>query len=331
MRSLSGVQPSGKLHLGNYFGAVRQFLELQNEGEAFFFIADLHALTTVRDAETMRQLSLDVALDYLALGVDPQKAAMFRQSQIPEVTQLAWLLGSVMPKPWLDRAHSYKDKVARGIQPEVGLYYYPVLMAADILLYDSDVVPVGKDQKQHLEITQDLAARFNLTFCADQYDAETQTGGALKRPQERTVESTAVVPGTDGQKMSKSYENTIDLFGTDKQLKQQVMRVVTDSTPLEAPKDPDTCNVFALLTLVAPEDALSEIAAKYRAGGYGYGHAKLALLDHLHASFDEARARRKDFEQNLDFVHGVLQEGVDRARSVGTVVLDRAYRACGIR
>lgn len=329
MRILSGVQPSGKLHVGNYFGAIRQFIELQDEGEGFYFIADHHALTTVRDGATMRGLVRDVALDFLALGLDPKKAVIFRQSDIPEIPELMWLLSSIAPMGLLQRAHSYKDKVARGIAADVGLFTYPILMAADILLYESDVVPVGKDQKQHLEITQELAAKFNHTFCAG-YDTQTYEGGVLKRPAAKIMESTAVVPGTDGQKMSKSYANTIDLFGTDKQLKKQVMGIVTDSLGLEDPKDPDNCNVFALYKLFATGEEQSELAERYRAGGFGYGHAKLALLDKIHETFDGSRARRQELEDDIAGIEAILTAGAERAREVGSRVLSACKRATGL-
>ena len=280
MRSLSGVQPSGKLHLGNYFGSVRQFLDLQERGQSYFFVADLHALTTIRDAETLRRMTFDVALDYLALGLNPDKAAIFRQSDIPEVSELNWILSTVTPMGLLERAHSYKDKIARGISADHGLFAYPVLMAADILIYASELVPVGKDQKQHLEICRDIAVKFNMTYCP-QFDTDTGKGGALTLPEPYIVDEVAIVPGTDGQKMSKSYGNTIDLFDTDKKLKKQVMRIVTDSTALEDAKNPDTCNVFALLKLFCAEDELSTIAEDYRRGGIGYGHFKKLLLSKI--------------------------------------------------
>lgn len=329
MRILSGVQPSGKLHLGNYFGAIRQFIDLQDRGEGYYFIADLHALTTVRDGAKLRESIQDVALDFLALGLDPSRATLFRQSHVPEVCELAWLLSTAAPMAWLQRAHSYKDKVARGISPDVGLFTYPVLMAADILIYDSDLVPVGKDQKQHLEITVDLATKFNITFCPG-YDEQTALGGALRLPKPHIVDESAVVPGADGQKMSKSYGNTIDIFAPDKLLKQQVMAIVTDSTPLEAPKNPDTCNVFALLKLFCPPDDLAVIRAKYEAGGYGYGHAKLELLDRIKGKFGAARTLREQLARDLGSVEQVLFEGAQRARAEATRVLDRCKRATGL-
>lgn len=330
MRILSGVQPSGKLHLGNYFGAIKQFVEMQEQGEGFYFIADGHALTTVRDGETMRAYVRDVALDYLALGLDPERATLFRQSDIPQVFELSWILATLAPMGLLERAHSYKDKTARGISADVGLFTYPILMAADILVYDSDAVPVGKDQKQHLEITRDLAIKFNLTYTKD-FDPQSGEGGVLRLPREIIQDESAAVPGTDGEKMSKSYGNTIDLFGTDKQLKKQVMGIVTDSTPLEDPKDPDSCNVFALLKLFKDGAALEEIAGQYRAGGMGYGHFKKMLLEAIHEHLDAARAKRAELVENLDYVEAVLQKGAAKAREQAAAVLDRVKSACGLK
>lgn len=329
MRILSGVKSTGRPHLGNFFGAIRQFIALQEEGEGFYFVADLHALDLVRDAETMRELSLGVALDYLALGLDPERSTLFFQSQVPEVSELMWILGSVCPMGQLQRAHGYKDAMAKGKEVDFGLFAYPVLMAADILLYRSNVVPVGKDQKQHLELTRDLAVKFNLTYCPD-FDPDTGEGGALTLPEAHIMEDVAVVPGTDGRKMSKSYDNTIPLFGTDKQVKKAIMRIVTDSTPVEEPKDPETDNVYGLLKLFLDDAELAEVAAQYRAGGTGYGAFKTRLLDAFHAQFDAARAKREELLQNLDYVHGVLRQGAERARTVGREVLDDVHKACGL-
>jgi tryptophanyl-tRNA synthetase len=330
MRILSGVQPSGKIHLGNYFGAIRQFVDLQSKGEGFYFIADLHALTSVRDAARLRELTLDVALDFLALGLDPARATLFRQSDIPEVTELSWILSTVTPMGLLERAHSYKDKLAHGQSPEHGLFAYPVLMAADILAYDSDVVPVGKDQKQHLEITRDLAVKLNVVY-AKGYDQATGKGGVLRLPEPYILDDTAVVPGTNGEKMSKSYGNTIDLFGTDAQLKKQVMGIVTDSTPVEAPKDPDTCNVFALLKLFADRPELDLLAADYRKGGLGYGTVKKLLLEKIHQRFDPARERRAELVKDPQRARDVLADGARRARAAAGLVVGRVYEAVGLR
>lgn len=327
-RVLSGSQPSGKLHLGNLFGAIRQYVALQDQGDPFYFIADYHALTTVRDAAKMRELVRDVALDYLALGVDPKRATMYRQSDLPEVCELSWLLTTVTPMGMLERAHSYKDKVAQGISPDAGLFCYPVLMAADILLFRANLVPVGKDQKQHLEITRDIAVKFNQTYCPE-FDPHTGEGGVLSLPDPYILDTVAVVPGTDGRKMSKSYGNTIDLFGSDKELKKSVMRIVTDSTPMESPKDPEACNVFALLKLFCDEAQLEEIAAQYRAGGTGYGHFKTLLLEKIHQSLDSARKLRTELESSPDYVEEVLRNGAERARNVARAVLADVRRMVG--
>jgi tryptophanyl-tRNA synthetase len=268
-RILSGVQPSGKLHLGNYFGAIRQHIALQSEGECFFFIADLHALTTIQDAKELRENSRAVALDYLALGLDPEKTVFFRQSDVPEVTELAWVLSTVTGMGLLERAHSYKDKLARGLAPSVGLFTYPVLMAADILIYKSNLVPVGQDQIQHIEMTRDMAGYFNQAYRA-----------VFPLPEARLDEA-PLVPGVDGKKMSKSYGNTIEIFAEGKALSSTVMRIVTDSTPVEAPKDPEKDNVFALYSLFASEEERGALAGRYRAGGTGYGEAKKMLVEKI--------------------------------------------------
>jgi len=330
MRILSGVQPSGKLHIGNYFGAIRQFVELQHKGHGLYFIADLHALTTIREAERLRELNHDVALNFLSLGLDPEKATLFRQSDIPEVTELSWILSTVTPMGLLERAHSFKDKTARGISPDHGLFAYPVLMAADILVYHSDVVPVGKDQKQHLEITRDIAVKFNQTYCKH-FDAQTGEGGVLKLPNPHILEDTAVVPGIDGQKMSKSYNNTIELFAPEKEVKKRIMSIKTDSTTLEEPKNPDTCNVFALLKLFAKADELEEIRQLYVKGGVGYGDFKKKLLEFFLATFGEARKRYEELSANEDYVQDVLRKGALKAREIATEVMDQVRRATGLR
>jgi tryptophanyl-tRNA synthetase len=319
MRILSGVQPSGQLHLGNYFGAIRHHIELQDRGEAFYFIANYHALTTLNDAAELRENTHDVALDYLALGLDPDRATFFRQSDVPEVCELTWLLSTVTGMGLLERAVSYKDKLARGVQPRVGLFLYPVLMAADILIYDSDVVPVGADQIQHIEMTRDMAGYFNATY-----------GEVFKLPEPYVESATAKVPGTDGQKMSKSYGNTISIFDEGKALKQRVMGIVTDSTPVEAPKDPDASTVYQLFTLVASQAEAAEMAERLRAGGYGYGDAKKRLLEAVDAYFKPFRERRRELAANPDYVRDVLRRGAERARVEAHKVLARARRACGI-
>ncbi len=318
MRVLSGIQPSGTLHLGNYFGAIKQHIELQHAHEGFYFIANYHTLTTVHDAERLRTLTRDVALDYLALGLDPQKATLFRQSDVPEVTELAWILATVTGKGLLDRATSYKDKIARGILPSTGLYTYPLLMAADILIYRSDLVPVGKDQLQHIEMTQDMAASFNAAF-----------GDVLKRPEPRLNEA-AIVPGLDGQKMSKSYGNTIDIFGDAKAMKKRIMSIQTDSTPVEDPKDPETCNVFALLRLMAPAEELKEWEQRYRQGGMGYGEAKKRLVELYEAFFGARRDDRARWAARPDDVEDLLAVGGRKARDIAQEVMEDVRNASGI-
>lgn len=329
MRILSGLKPTGLPHIGNYFGALRQWIDLQSQGEGFYFIADLHALDGVRDAQTMRDHVAGCALDYLALGLDPEQCTLFVQSHVPEISELMWILGHVTPMGLLNRAHAYKDALAKEKEIDFGLFSYPVLMAADILLYGSDTVPVGKDQKQHVEITRDIAVKFNQTYCPD-FDPVTGEGGVLRLPNAMIMEETAIVPGTDGKKMSKSYGNTIELFATDKQVKKQIMRIVTDSTPVEDPKDPADDNVFALLKLFCETDELTEIAGRYRAGGTGYGEFKKLLLERFHERFDDARARRVELAENLDYVNEVLAKGAERAREIGRGVLGAAKKACGL-
>ncbi|WP_320047152.1 tryptophan--tRNA ligase [uncultured Ilyobacter sp.] len=304
-RSLSGIQPSGVLHLGNYFGAIKQFIENQDKYEGFYFIADYHSLTSSPDPKSLRENSYNIVLDYLALGLDPEKATIFLQSDMPEHAELAWILSNVTPMGLLERAHSFKDKTAKGIAANAGLFTYPVLMAADILMYDPDIVPVGKDQKQHLEMTRDIAMKFNL-----QYEKE-----IFKLPEPGILESLAVVPGTDGQKMSKSYGNTIEMFASKKNLKKQIMSVVTDSTPLEDPKDPDN-NITILYKLFASEEKVEEMRQKFMAGGYGYGHAKNELLEAVLEYFKEAREKREELAKNPEYVEAVLRKGAEKARKI---------------
>ncbi len=320
MRVLSGIQPSGKLHLGNYFGMMKPAIELQEEGAAFLFIANYHALTTVENADALRRGTLDVALDFLACGLDPERTVFFRQGDVPEVTELTWLLSVVTPMGLLERCHSYKDKIAKGIPPSHGLFAYPVLMAADILAYQSNLVPVGRDQKQHVEVTRDIAIKFNNRVGEEVF--------TIPRPSIR--ESVAVVPGIDGQKMSKSYDNHIELFGEEKATRSRVMRIVTDSTPLEDPKDPETCNVIALYDLFATEEQQAEMAAKYRAGGYGYGSAKKELFAIMQEHLAEFRARRAELADDLDRVESILQRGAERARAEARKTLTAARRGLGL-
>jgi tryptophanyl-tRNA synthetase len=319
MRILSGIQPSGRLHIGNYFGAMRQHLQLQAENEAFYFMATYHALTTVKDPDEVRSLTLDVAMDYLALGLDPGRTSLFRQQDVPEVTELSWILSCVTPMGLLERAVSYKDKVAQGLMANHGLFAYPVLQAADILIYRSNVVPVGQDQKQHIEITRDIAAKFNAQY-----------GDVLVIPDAYIIESTAVVPGTDGQKMSKSYGNDIGMFEEGKRLKKKVMGIVTDSSAVEEPKDPETSTPFMLLRLMATPEETDEWAARYRAGGMGYGDVKKRVLELLDETFGPFRERRKALAADPAFVEDVLREGGRRARLVAHQVMEDVREAVGL-
>lgn len=317
---LSGIQPSGKLHFGNYFGAIKQHIDLHYDNDAFYFIANYHALTSVNEADLLMQNTLDVVLDYLALGLDPGKAVFFAQSDVPQVTELAWILGTLTPVSLMEKGVSYKDKVANGLSPNIGLFTYPILQAADILIYHSDIVPVGADQKQNLEIARDLAGKLNRVYGED----------LLKEPESMIIESVAVVPGIDGRKMSKSYNNTINIFDEGKILKKKIMSIETDSTPLEEPKDPQKCNVFALIKLFADIDKKDEIAEKYRAGGYGYGHAKKELLTLVEDYFGEAAATRKELEKQPDYLHDVLKEGGRKARIRAEQVMEPIRSATGI-
>ncbi|MGE4285350.1 MAG: tryptophan--tRNA ligase [Phycisphaerae bacterium] len=320
MRILSGIQPSGRLHIGNYFGAMRQHLQLQHENECFYFIAEYHALTSNPDPAELKNFVYAVAADYLALGMDPEKTVFWRQTDVPEVVELTWLLSCVTPMGLMERCVSYKDKIARGISPNHGLFTYPLLQAADILAFDSDIVPVGADQKQHIEITCDIAGKFNNMF-----------GETFVIPKEHIVESVAVVPGLDGMKMSKSYGNTIEIFEPEKTMKKKVMRILTDSTPVEEPKDPSKCNVFALMKLFADPAELAEWDAKYRNGGMGYGDAKKRLAEMMLDYFRPYREKRSELENNMDYIKQVLDDGAERALAVARVTLDRARYNIGIR
>jgi tryptophanyl-tRNA synthetase len=319
MRILSGIQPSGKLHIGNYFGMMKPALELQEQGEAFLFIADYHALTTVSDPEALREAVRDVALDFLACGLDPEKTAFYRQSDVPQVCELTWLLSVITPMGLLERCHSFKDKTAKGIAASHGLFAYPVLMAADILIVQSNVVPVGRDQKQHVEVTRDLAIKFN-----------NQYGEVFTIPESSIRDNVAVVPGLDGQKMSKSYGNTIEIFGPEKPTRKKIMRIVTDCRELDDPKDPDTCNVFGLYKLFASEAQQQNLAKRYRAGGMGYGTAKNELFDLMMETFRPMRERRAELEKNLDYVEEVLQKGAKKACAEATKTLAKARKAIGL-
>ena len=319
LRVLSGIQPTGRFHWGNYFGAIRQYIELQTAGDAYYFIADLHALTTVREPARLRALVHDAAVDLVALGLDPERATLFVQSDVPEVTELTWLLMTVTPMGLLERCHAYKDKKARGLAADAGLFTYPVLMSADILAYDATVVPVGEDQVQHIEVCRDLAGTFNHLY-----------GDVFTLPKPRLVEAGARVPGTDGQKMSKSYENTIDVFEEPAVQKKKIMRITTDSRPMEEPKDPAGDHLFALHELVATPTQRAALADLYRRGGFGYGEVKKALVEAAARFFAEARQRRADLERDPDRIEAILAAGAARARAQAGAVLDRARKACGL-
>ena len=320
MTILSGITPSGRLHIGNYFGAIRQHIAMQDQGDAYYFIANYHAMTSRHDGDLMRRHTLDIAIDYLALGLDPAKCVFFAQSDVPQVTELAWMLGTLCPVSLMEKAVSYKDKVAQGLSANVGLFTYPVLQAADILIYHSDLVPVGADQKQHIEITRDLAVKFNNTYGEE----------LLRLPEAHIVKEVATVPGIDGRKMSKSYGNTIGIFDEGKELKEKVMAIQTDSTPLEAPKDPETCNVFALIRLFADASLREETAAKYRSGGFGYGHAKKRLLELMTETFAQARERRKELISDEGEVRRILKAGGVKARERAESVMSPIRTATGI-
>ena len=322
MRILSGIQPSGRLHLGNYFGMMEPAIRLQEEGEAYYFIADYHSLTSIHNPGQLRDNVRDVAIDFLACGLDPEKAVFFKQSDVPEVTELTWILSCLTPMGLLERCHSYKDKIAQGISPSHGLFAYPVLMASDILIYNSDIVPVGKDQKQHIEVTRDIAQKFN-----DRYGE----GEALLRiPEPRIRKDSAAVPGLDGRKMSKSYDNTIGLFEEEKALKKKIMRIPTDSTPVEEAKDPDNSYIVMLYKLIASPGEVSEMENAFRQGGQGYGDFKKQLLEKLLEHFAPMRAKRAELEQNDAFVEEVLQKGAAQARSVAQKTLVEIRKAVGL-
>lgn len=319
MRVLSGIQPSGRLHIGNYFGAMHQHLKLQEQHECFYFIADYHALTSNPSAAEIADYTLNVALDYLALGLDTEKTIFWRQSDLPEVTELTWILSCITPMGLLQRCTSYKDKIAQGMSPNHGLFAYPVLQAADILIFNSELVPVGADQKQHIEVTRDIAGYFNNTY-----------GETFVLPKEQIIEDVAIVPGIDGRKMSKSYDNTIEMFEGEKAIKKKIMRMVTDSTPVEEPKDPDKCNVFALLKLFASAGELAEWEQKYRKGGMGYGEAKKRLAELVIDYFKPYREKRAKLETDIETVKQILAKGASRARAVGTETLQKVREAIGL-
>lgn len=319
MRVLSGIQPTGRPHWGNYFGAIRQYIELQGNEQSFYFIANLHALTTVRDREKLEQATIDMALDILALGLDPNQATLFVQSDVPEISELCWILMTGTGMGLLERCVSYKDKKDKGLKADAGLFTYPVLQAADILGYDSDVVPVGQDQVQHIEVTRDIAQSFNHQF-----------GEVFVLPKPKVLDSSAKVPGTDGEKMSKSYDNTIELFEPPKQASKKIMRIVTDSRPMEDPKDPETDHLYQLYSLFAEPESLQEMADLYRKGGFGYGHVKKALAEAAQAYFAEAHERRAELVANPARLKEILGDGAQVARKKAREVLTRAQEASGI-
>ncbi len=320
MRILSGIQPSGALHIGNYFGMMKPAIDLQAQGECYYFIADYHSMTSLTDPAERRRNSQDVALDFLACGLDPEKSVFFRQSDLPEVTELTWIIGTLTPMGLLERAHSYKDKLAKGVAANFGLFAYPVLMASDILLYDSNLVPVGRDQKQHVEMTRDIAIKFNQTY-----------GETFVIPEPAIREEVATVPGLDGQKMSKSYGNTIEIFGEEKAMRKRIMSIVMDSrTPQEPKPDAEKNIAVQLLKLVAPGDLARGFEDRLRAGGLGYGDLKKALFEHYWSFFAAARARRAELVANRGYVDEVLRTGAGRARAVASRVLARARKACGL-
>lgn len=318
-RVLSGIQPTGRFHWGNYFGAIRQYIELQATGDAYYFIADLHALTTVREPGRLRSLVHEAAVDLLALGLDPARATLFVQSDVPEVTELTWLLMTVCPMGLLERCHAYKDKKSRGLPADAGLFAYPVLMSADILAYDATLVPVGEDQVQHIEVCRDLAGSFNHLY-----------GEVFTLPSPRLVAGGGRVPGTDGQKMSKSYQNTIEVFEELPAQKKKIMRITTDSRPVEEPKNPEGDHLFELYSLMASSGDVQQMAELYRRGGFGYGEVKKALVEAANAFFADARARRAELEADPERILAVLADGAARAREQAGRVLARAKQACGL-
>jgi tryptophanyl-tRNA synthetase len=319
-RVLSGIKPTGRLHIGNYFGMMRPAIEWQERAEAFYFIADYHALTTLRNPDELREYSRDVAIDFLACGLDPQRAVLFRQSDVPQVTELAWILSTVTPMGLLERSHAYKDHVAKGQPPSHGLFSYPVLMAADILIYDSDLVPVGKDQKQHVEITRDLAVKMNEVY-----------GELFKLPEPSILPDLATIPGLDGQKMSKSYDNTIEIFLDEKALRKRIMSIVTDSLPVETPKDPATSSIVGLYRLFAAQDAIEQMENEFHAGGVGYGEFKQRLFESIWDFFAPMRSKRQQLRSDVSEVDRVLQDGAKRAAEVAAQTMNRVRKAVGLR
>jgi tryptophanyl-tRNA synthetase len=318
-RILSGIQPSGRLHLGNYFGMMKRMIEYQDKEDLFCFLVNYHALTTISNGNKLRKETLSAAMDFLALGIDPEKSYFWVQSDIPEVTELTWILSNVTPLGLLERCHSYKDKVARGISPSHGLFAYPVLMAADILIFQSNIVPVGKDQKQHVEVARDIAIKFNNTY-----------GDTFVIPEEEIQQDLATVPGLDGQKMAKSYDNTVEIFADEKTMKQKVMSIVTDSTPVDQPKNPETCNLFAIYKLFANEDQVKELDDKYRNKPLKYSEIKKELFGMIREYFAEARQERKKYENSPGDVINILKKGAGKARKIAGNTLQQILKAVGL-
>jgi len=318
-RILSGIQPSGRLHLGNYFGMMKRMIEYQDKEDLFCFLVNYHALTTISNGNKLRKETLRAAMDFLALGINPEKSYFWVQSDIPEVTELTWILSNVTPLGLLERCHSYKDKVARGISPSHGLFAYPVLMAADILIFQSNIVPVGKDQKQHVEVARDIAIKFNNTY-----------GDTFVIPEEEIQQDLATVPGLDGQKMAKSYDNTVEIFADEKTMKQKVMSIVTDSTPVDQPKNPETCNLFAIYKLFANEDQVKELDDKYRNKPLKYSEIKKELFGMIWEYFAEARQERKKYENSPGDVINILKKGAGKARKIACNTLQQILKAVGL-
>lgn len=319
MRIFSGIKPSGMIHIGNYLGMIRPMVESQRRGDLFCFIANMHSLTTLSDANMMRQYTNDALLDLLALGIDPEKSTLWIQSDVPEVAELTWYLNNVTTVGLLERCHAYKDAIAKGLAPNNGLFSYPVLMAADILLYQSDRVPVGKDQKQHVEVARDIAIRFNNTY-----------GNAFTIPEEEITDEIAVIPGIDGQKMSKSYNNYIEIFGAEKAIKKKIMSILTDATPVEAPKDPDTSIIYTIYKLFGTQEQSAALADRFRAGGMGYGDAKKQLFELLWEYFQPFRAKREELVANMDYVASLRKSGAEKARQVASQTIDRVRKLVGV-
>ena len=319
MRILSGIKPSGTIHIGNYLGMIRPMVESQNRGELFCFIANLHSLTSLFDAKTMAQYTNDALLDLLALGIDPEKSILWVQSDVPEVAELTWYLSNVTPVGLLERCHAYKDAIAKNIPPNNGLFSYPVLMAADILMYQTNRVPVGKDQKQHVEVARDIAIKFNGTY-----------GEAFTIPEEEIQESIAVIPGVDGQKMSKSYNNTVEIFAEEKAIRKKIMSILTDATSVDAPKDPDKSIIYTLYNLFASSELSATLAEKFRAGGMGYGDAKKQLFEMLWEYFTPYRTKREELVKNLDFVTALRRKGAEKARAVASDTMSRVRKLVGV-